>query len=90
MDLERWSGGQNRITLRQHATVITSDGRIFSVYVKNLSRAGFTLEHRSQDLRLGEAVIIRSDRGVEARGEIRWTTEFEAGGVFTKLPERPA
>lgn len=89
MELERRGPGERRIEIRQHATVISEDGRAFSVYVKDLSRAGFRLEHRSQDLRLGEVVTIRSDRGVEARGEIVWTTEAEAGGVFIELPEAP-
>ncbi len=75
--------------MRQEATLINSDGRAFPVYVKNLSRAGFTLEHRAQDLRLGEIVIIRSHHGTEARCEIKWTTEVEAGGVFIELPIVP-
>ena len=81
-------GGQP-IEMRQSATLINSQGRAFPVFVKNLSLAGFTLEHRSQDLRLGEVVIIRSHRGIQARGEIQWTTEFEAGGVFIELPAAP-
>ncbi|MBA3526305.1 MAG: PilZ domain-containing protein [Sphingomonas sp.] len=80
---------QRRIEMRQEATLINSDGRDFLVYVKDLSRAGFTLEHRAQDLRLGEIVIIRSHHGTEARCQIKWTTEFEAGGVFIELPIMP-
>jgi hypothetical protein len=89
MDLERRGEGGRRIEIRQHATVINEHGRAFSVYVKDLSRAGFRLEHRADDLRLGEIVIIRSDRGVEARGQIIWTTTTEAGGVFIELPAAP-
>lgn len=74
------------IKMRQEATLINSDGRAFWVYVKDLSRAGFTLEHRGDDLRLGEIVIIRSHLGTEARAQIKWTTEEEAGGVFIELP----
>jgi hypothetical protein len=80
---------QRRIALRQEATLINSSGRAFPVFVKDLSRGGFTLEHRSEDLRLGEVVVIRSHRGTEARCEIKWTTEFEAGGVFVELPREP-
>ena len=69
--------------------MINSDGRAFPVYVKNLSREGFTLEHRADDLRLGEIVIIRSHLGTQARCEIKWTTEAEAGGVFIELPSAP-
>ena len=81
--------GGPRIELRQEATLINSDGRSFWVYVKNLTPEGFTLEHRSEDLRLGEIVIIRSHRGTEARCKITWTTEWEAGGVFIELPAAP-
>ena len=75
--------------MRQEATLINSDGRAFPIYVKDLSRAGFSLEHRGDDLRLGEIVIIRSHRGTEARAEIKWTTEAEAGAVFIELPIAP-
>ena len=89
MELERRGEGGPRIEIRQHATLINSDGRAFPIYVKDLSRAGFSFEHGAEDLRLGEVVTIRSHRGVEARGEIRWTTEAEAGGVFIELPPPP-
>ncbi len=81
--------GGHRIELRQEATLINSYDRHFWVYVKNLSPEGFTLEHRSEDLRLGEIVIIRSHRGTEARCKITWTTEVEAGGIFIELPAAP-
>jgi hypothetical protein len=80
---------QRRTPMRQEATLINSHGRAFPVFVKDLSPAGFRLEHRSQDLQLGEVVIIRSHRGTEALCEIKWTTEFEAGGVFIELPAAP-
>lgn len=88
-DPQRPGESGHRIELRLEATVINSDGRAFWVYVKNLSRGGFTLEHRSEDLRLGEIVTIRSHRGTEARCQIEWTTEVEAGGVFIELPTEP-
>jgi hypothetical protein len=90
MAQERRREGGPRVGIRQDATLINSDGRSFSIFVKELSRDGFSFEHRSEDLRLGEIVIIRSNRGTQARGEIKWTTEAEAGGVFLELPSAPA
>ena len=89
MDEERRSEGRQRIEMRQAATLINSEGRSFPIFVKDLSRAGFRFEHRSEDLRLGEIVTIRSHRGIQARGEIKWTTTVEAGGVFIELPAAP-
>ena len=89
MEDERRGEGGGRVEMRQAATLINSDGRSFPIFVKDLSRAGFSFEHRFQDLRLGEIVIIKSHRGNQARGEIKWTTEFEAGGIFLELPAAP-
>lgn len=89
MGREQRSGGGNRIEVRQNATLINSDGLAVPVSLKNFSRGGFSIEHAGEDLIVGELVTIQSERGTQAKGEIKWIGEKEAGGVFIDLPAGP-
>jgi hypothetical protein len=53
--------------------------------LRDLSRDGFKIEHGGEDLVVGETVVLRAGRS-EARAQINWTTESEAGGMFLDDP----
>ena len=78
-----------RIELQQRATLTNSDGYVFEIIIKDLSRAGFRIEHGGEDLEVGETVTITSMRGALAAGQIKWATDTGAGGVFVDFPEVP-
>jgi len=70
-----------RIELEQTVTLITADGVQMTVRLKDLSRDGFKIEHPREDLVVGEIVTIRTSRS-EARAQLQWVTETEAGAAF--------
>lgn len=78
---ERRKEPGRRIDLHQVITLITSDGIALRVVLKDLSRDGFKIGHDGEDLVVGEVVIVKAGRS-EARAQISWTTEKEAGGMF--------
>jgi hypothetical protein len=78
---ERRREPSRRIQLRQRITLITSDGLALCVTLQDLSRDGFKIEHDGEDLIVGEVVVVRAGRS-EARAQISWATEREAGGKF--------
>ena len=80
---ERRKEPGRRIDLHQVITLITSDGIALRVVLKDLSRDGFKIGHDGEDLVVGEVVIVKAGRS-EARAQISWTTEKEAGGMFGK------
>ena len=84
---ERRDEPGRRIELEQRATLTNSDGYVFEIVIRDLSRAGFRIEHGGEDLEVDETVTITSTRGALAAGQIKWTTDTEAGGVFVDLPE---
>ena len=86
---ERREERGRRIELQQRARLTNSDGYVTEIIIKDLSRAGFRIEHGGEDLEVGETVTITSMRGALAAGQIKWTTDSEAGGVFVDLPEVP-
>ena len=89
MRRERRGDCERRIKLQQRATLTNSDGCVSEIVIKDLSRTGFRIEHGGQDLEVGETVTITSSRGALAAGQIKWTTDIEAGGVVVDLPRVP-
>ena len=81
MDKNKRSDRAQRIELDQDVTLITSDGIPLRVTLKDLSRDGFKIGHGAEDLVVGEIVSIRTSRS-EARAQLLWVTETEAGGSF--------
>ena len=70
-----------RVDLRRFAALINSDGIEAPVVILDVSRGGFRVEV-GEDLRVGERVTLRVERGDRFPAEIRWTLGREAGGVF--------
>jgi hypothetical protein len=65
---------------------ITTDGHAVEVILKDVSLDGFGIEHAGEDFEPGEIVILRSGRWADVRGQIKWATDREAGGVFLDEP----
>ena len=70
-----------RITVEQQVELITSDGHLLPVTLRDISKDGFKIEHRGADLLVGEIVIIRTGRS-DSRAQLQWVTEKEAGAAF--------
>ena len=70
-----------RIELTQAITLINCDGVEIRVLLKDLSRDGFRIAHRGEDLSAGEMVILKTGR-TDARAQLSWVTKDEAGGMF--------
>jgi hypothetical protein len=81
VDKDRRGERARRIELEQTVTLVTADGVCLSVRLRDLSRNGFKIEHPHEDLVVGEIVTIRTSRS-EARAQLQWVTETEAGGAF--------
>jgi hypothetical protein len=81
VDNDRRGERPRRIELEQSVTLVSADGVCLSVRLKDLSRNGFKIEHSREDLVVGEIVTIRTSRS-EARAQLQWVTETEAGGAF--------
>ncbi len=88
MKRERRGERARRIELEQVVALVTSDGDGLTVRLKDLSRNGFKIEHSGEDLVVGEIVTIRTSRS-EARAQLQWVTELEAGGVFIDEAQPP-
>lgn len=69
-------------------TLITADGVVLAVRLRDLSRDGFKIEHQGEDLVVGEIVTIRTPRS-EARAQLQWVTANEAGGAFIDAAKAP-
>lgn len=88
MAQERRGERARRIELEQTVTLVTADGVCLKVTLKDLSRDGFKIGHPHEDLVPGEIVTIRTSRS-EARAQLQWVTETEAGGAFVDEAEAP-
>ena len=70
-----------RVDVRQHATLVLSDGRELPVVVLDVSSGGFRV--RSEEtLQIGEFISLRTAQAEEVAAQIRWSLGCEAGGVF--------
>lgn len=78
-----------RVVIDQQALLIDGGGRELPVKVIELSAGGFRLDV-GEMLAVGEKVAIRVDRYGEYKGEIRWATELQAGGIFLEPVEMSA
>ena len=67
--------------------LVASDGHETSVVIRDVSAAGFRLEHRD-DLYPGDRVSLRLDKGQTYEARIEWSLGNEAGGRF--LDSEPA
>ena len=81
MEKDRRGERARRIELEQSVILITADGVRLAVKLRDLSRDGFKIEHPREDLVAGEIVTIKTARS-EARAQLQWVTETEAGGAF--------
>lgn len=74
-----------RVGVEFPAILVAADGHESKVLVKDVSARGFRLEH-FDDLREGDEVELRLDKGEVLRGRLQWTLGNEAGGLFLDLP----
>ena len=86
MAVNRRSERGKRIELRQRVRLVTSDGLAHEVTLKDLSRDGFKIALDGADLVAGEIVTISTGRS-NARAQVQWVAEEEAGGTFIDQPE---
>jgi hypothetical protein len=70
-----------RIDVQRPAVLVDSDGREAGVLILDVSSGGFRLQVE-EDLKIGEFVTLRVERGQEFPAQIRWALGNEAGGVF--------
>ena len=70
-----------RIEVRLEGTLVSSDGHVSRVIVKDLSADGFRIEADDQ-LHTGERILLRVGRGRPVTGQIKWIRGCEAGGIF--------
>ena len=70
-----------RIDVQRPAVLVDSEGRESGVLILDVSSGGFRLQVE-EDLRIGEFVSLRVERGHEFPAQIRWALGNEAGGVF--------
>jgi PilZ domain len=70
-----------RIDVQRPAVLVDSEGRETGVLILDVSSGGFRLQVE-EDLRIGEFVTLRVERGQEFPAQIRWALGNEAGGVF--------
>ena len=71
-----------RYAVNQLLWLVGCDGAVSSATMINVSRDGFGLKI-SRSLRVGERVILRGGAG-DIPGEIRWSTDEFAGGIFVQ------
>lgn len=82
--MDRMSGHAKRaprIDVQRPAVLVDSDGRETGVLILDVSSGGFRLQVED-DLKIGEFVTLRVERGQEFPAQIRWALGNEAGGVF--------
>jgi hypothetical protein len=63
------------------ALLVASDGHCTDITVRDISAAGFRIEH-SDDLEAGDDVFIILPKGERMPARIQWSVGREAGGVF--------
>lgn len=83
--MERYSKRGARIAVEQDVELVTSDGHSLPVKLRDISLDGFKIQHDGADLMVGEIVTIRSPRS-DARGQLQWVNDLEAGGAFLDAP----
>ena len=79
-----------RVEVNFSAVLVTADGCVSNVIVKDLSRDGFRIQVTDEVL-VGERVSLRAGKYGDIAAEIRWVRGSEAGGVFlgeSKLPQQ--
>lgn len=74
-----------RVGVEFPAVLVSADGHESKVTVRDVSARGFRLEH-FDDLREGDEVTLRLDKGETLKGRLQWTLGNEAGGVFLDPP----
>ncbi|WP_114226971.1 MULTISPECIES: PilZ domain-containing protein [Sphingomonas] len=74
-----------RVGVEYAAVLVSADGHQSKVTVKDVSARGFRLEH-FDDLREGDEIELRLDKGETLRGRLQWTLGNEAGGLFLDPP----
>lgn len=70
-----------RINVNMPALLLATDGHQTRVVIRDLSADGFRIEH-FDDLRVGDVVELRPDKGRPLRARIQWSLGNEAGGLF--------
>lgn len=86
MTVNRRSERGKRIELQQSVRLVTSEGHAYEVTLKDLSRDGFKIALDGADLVAGEIVTISTARS-NARAQVQWVSETEAGGTFIDEPK---
>jgi hypothetical protein len=74
-----------RIGVEYSAILVSSDDHQCKVTVRDVSAAGFRIEH-FDDLREGDLIELRLDKGEVLRGRLQWCLGNEAGGIFLDPP----
>lgn len=70
-----------RVDVRRPVVIVDSDGTECLATILDISSGGFRLD-LSENLRIGEFITVRVERGGEFPAQIRWALGNEAGGVF--------
>ena len=70
-----------RVNVDQPAILIAADGHETRVVIRDVSAAGFRIEH-FDDLKPGDPVTLRLDKGETIAARIQWSLGNEAGGQF--------
>jgi len=84
-----------RVNVNFPTILIAADRHETKVVIKDLSASGFRIEH-FDDLKAGDVVILRMDKGRTVDARIEWSLGNEAGGQFldgdpsANLPGIPA
>jgi hypothetical protein len=86
MTVNRRSERGKRIELQQSVRLVTSEGHAHQVTLRDLSRDGFKIALDGVDLVAGEIVTISTTRS-DARAQVQWVSETEAGGTFVDEPD---
>lgn len=74
-----------RVGVEYPAILVAADGHQSRVTVKDVSAQGFRIEH-FDDLRQGDEIELRLDKGESLRGRLQWVLGNEAGGLFLDPP----
>ncbi|GAA4003600.1 PilZ domain-containing protein [Sphingomonas humi] len=76
----------NRIAVNLPAVMIAADGHETSVIIRDLSSAGFRLEHQD-DLFVGDLITLVIAKGERVAATVQWSLGNEAGGRFASPSE---
>lgn len=71
-----------RYAVDQLLWLVRADGAVSCATMINVSRDGFGLKV-SKSLAVGERIILRGGAG-DIPGEVRWSTDDRAGGLFVQ------